>query len=427
MNQADRSMDILLIHRAFATQNEPGGTRHFTLGRELVRRGHRFRVIGSRQSYLTGKAHGSSENSGSRKETIAGVEVYRTSTYEGIGRGPWKRALRLLSFSKNALVEAFRHEPPDVILGTTPGLDQGLVSCIVAKIRRVPFVLEVRDLWPDFLIEMEVISNRIVIGAMRLVERLLYRTADRVIVNSPAYVEHVASARGDRGAIDFVPNGVDVGLFRKSAELDEGENRPLTDGVENEFTVVYMGNHGPSNALGTLLDAADRLRSRQEIEIVLIGGGSSKEKLVQEARERELTNVCFEPACPKQEVPHRLSEADACVATLMDIPMFRLTYPNKVFDYMAAGKPTILAIEGVIQEVVEAADGGICVTPEAPGELVDAIIELYENPDWASQLGENARSYVEEHFDWSNIAPDLESSLLRAVNRKFGKVESARK
>jgi glycosyltransferase involved in cell wall biosynthesis len=177
--------------------------------------------------------------------------------------------------------------------------------------------------------------------------------------------------------------------------------------LNHDFVVMYAGAHGISNDLGVLLDAADRLRGEREIKIVLIGDGREKSTLMQMATERGMENILFLPAIPKIEMPGALASADLCLAILKPTEAFKLTYPNKVFDYMAAGKPILLAIDGVIRELVKRARAGIFVNPGDPEGLADAIVSASLDRERLSRMGANGRRFVREHFDRRSQIDDL--------------------
>jgi glycosyltransferase involved in cell wall biosynthesis len=201
----------------------------------------------------------------------------------------------------------------------------------------------------------------------------------------------------DRGArfVELIPNGVDISMFPKDVGSESSTR------WEKGFVVLYAGAHGVSNDLGVLLEAASILSDNKEIRLVLIGDGKEKNTLVEMSKEMALENVEFLPPVPKEDIPGVLASADACVAILKPIEAFKSTYPNKVFDYMAAGKPVVLAIDGVIRNVVEEAGAGVFVRPGNAGELADAVTELWGNPTDVKRMGRAGRKYVEEHFDRS--------------------------
>jgi glycosyltransferase involved in cell wall biosynthesis len=232
-------------------------------------------------------------------------------------------------------------------------------------------------------------------------ERFLYRRADRVMVNSPGYREHVEGRGAKR--VELVPNGADPSMFDPA---DDGITFLQSHQLEDKFVALYAGAHGMSNDLGVVLEAA-KLLTVTDVHIVLLGDGKEKANLQAQAEEMGLTNVTFAPSVPKAEMAGALAAADACIAILKPLDEYKTTYPNKVFDYMAAGRPVALAIDGVIREVVEAAGCGIFAEPGKPAALADAIRTLASNKEKARQMGLKGRAYLEEHFSRAVIGEKL--------------------
>jgi glycosyltransferase involved in cell wall biosynthesis len=379
---------VLIIHQAFASADEAGGTRHLEFARHLIDQGHRVTVIAGGVNYLTGKTVETSPH------LQPGLTIVRPSGYQVLHRTFLHRALSFVSFMCSAAIAALRVRNVDVVVGTSPPILQGATAWVVARLRGVPFVFEVRDLWPDFAVELKVLRNPVLIAACRRLERFLYRRADRLLVNSPGFIPHVRSVSGRTPAL--IPNGAD-GLQFSPAQ--NGEHVRARWNAADRFIVLYAGAHGMANGLETVLEAASLLRERRPILFVLVGDGKEKAALASRADAAGLENVRFEPAQPKHVMPEIVAAADVCLATLKDIPLFRTTYPNKVFDYMAAGKPTIVAIDGVIRQVVEEAGGGVFVAPGNAVALAEAVSRLESDRRGCARMGLNARAFVLQRFN----------------------------
>ncbi|MEN8172547.1 MAG: glycosyltransferase family 4 protein, partial [Chloroflexota bacterium] len=299
----------------------------------------------------------------------------------------------------------------DLVWGTSPPIFQGVTAWMLARLKRVPFLFEVRDLWPAFAIAVGVLTNPILIAASSWLERFLYRRADTLMINSPGFHEHV-QVRGARN-ITLVPNGADTSMFDLT---NDGADFKREHGLEGKYVALYAGAHGMSNDLDVLLSAADLLRDEPDIAVVLLGDGKEKARLQSRAAELKLENVTFVPPVPKTGMPDALAGTDACIAILKPIEMYKTVYPNKVFDYMAAGRPVILAIDGVIREVLESASGGIIVPPGDADALADAIRTLARDPKNGRILGGNGRRYIEAHFDRRVVAADM-MTLIEEMTR----------
>jgi glycosyltransferase involved in cell wall biosynthesis len=302
----------------------------------------------------------------------------------------------------------------DVIWGTSPPIFQGVTAWMLARLKHIPLLFEVRDLWPTFAIAVGVLRNPILIKLSFWLERFLYRHADRVMVNSPGYVAHVTE-RGAR-CVELVPNGANPEMFDPG---NDGLAFRSANHLEDKFVVLYAGAHGLSNDLGVVLEASKLLRDvvvTSEITVIFLGDGKEKPALQKQAAGMGLTNVLFLPPVPKTEMAEALAGADACLAILKPIEEYKTTYPNKVFDYMAAGRPVILAIDGAIREVVEAAECGVFAQPGNPSALAEAIRKLSANKHEARKMGLRGRKYLEEHFSRAVIAEKL-LEVLKSMSR----------
>ena len=384
---AEPRLRVLLIHQAFCGPNDAGGTRHYELGKRLIEFGLSFAVVTSATSYLTGEEREINE--------IPNFEVRVARTLGGWHRSYWQRVCVFISFTMSSFVSSMRVESVDLVLGSSPPLFQAISAWMVAAIRRKHFVLEVRDLWLEFAVELGLLKSRALVAAARAVEGFLYRQADHIIVNSPAYREYLIAKDIPRTKISVVANGVDIRMFHLETN---GRNFRREHALDEKFVVMYAGAVGMANDVDCLLRAANRLRSESGVVFAIVGAGKELPRLQHQATAMRLENVCFIAPQPKQRMPEVLGAADVCVATLKNIPMFRTTYPNKVFDYMAAGKPTVLAIDGVIREVIEKSRGGLFVQPGDDEALAQAVLKLRRSPGLRQHMGASAQAYVEGHF-----------------------------
>jgi glycosyltransferase involved in cell wall biosynthesis len=399
-------MHVLLIHQVFAGPDDPGGTRHYEIGRQLVAHGHRFTVITSAVNYLTGET--------SAQPTTAlpdGMRIIRIEGRKDIHRSYITRARSFFGFARDATFVAMALPDVDVVWGTSPPLVQLVPAWLTSRARAGGFLLEERDLWPEFAVGMGVVRDGPLARAALRLKRFLYGRAQRVVINSPGFLPFLERYGVPADKIRIIPNGVAVDQFHPAAR---GEAIRTAWGADGRFVVLYAGALGPANGLDVVLDAAEFLVDSPAL-FVLVGDGKTRTELAAAAAARRLHNVRFVPAQPKRAMPEMLAAADACLATLRDIPLFRTTYPNKVFDYMAAGRPVLLAIDGVIREVVERAGGGMFVDPGDAGALVAAVRRMMASPDEARAMGRRGRAYVCAEFDRQRQAAAFEQLLHELV------------
>jgi glycosyltransferase involved in cell wall biosynthesis len=405
-------MHILLIHQAFAALDEPGGTRHHEFARYLAGRGHRVTVVASPVSYLTGTARRQRISWVERQDGGPGVRVLRAYTYPALHRSFAHRVFSFFSFMASSFMIGLNVRDVDLVWGTSPPIFQGATAMALARLKRVSFLFEVRDLWPAFAVAVGVLRQPLLIRASEWLERTLYRQADCLMVNSPGFVEHVRGLGADQ--VELIPNGADPGMYDPAAD---GSTFRREHGLEGKFIALYAGAHGMSNDLRVVLDAAGRLRDRPDIVFVFLGDGKEKPALLALAAEMGLENVSFLPPVPKTEMPQALAASDACIALLKPIPLYATVYPNKVFDYMAAGRPVVLAIGGVIRQVVEAAGAGIVVPPGDAEAMAEAVRKLADDRQLGSEMGWNGRRCVEADFSRAKLAGQL-CELVEKMARK---------
>ena len=388
-------MHILLIHQAFAAIDEPGGTRHHEFARLLAEKGHRITIIASPISYLTGE-----KVSRRKVEEDAGglIRIFRTYTYPALHKSFFHRILSFVSFMISSFLRALKIKGVNIIWGTSPPIFQTITAWLVSRIKGKPFLLEVRDLWPAFAVAVGVLKNRLLIILSLFLEKFLYEHADRIIVNSPGFIQHVQKKGGEQ--ITIIPNGSDVSLF----ENIETQDIRTKFGWGDQFIILYAGAHGMSNDLGVVIRAAKSLERIEEIRFILLGDGKEKLNLIKLANELDVSNLEFRDPVPKNEVAEIITASNACIAILKPIDLFKTTYPNKVFDYMAAAKPVILAIDGVIRKVVEDARCGVYCEPGNPEALARAAAELYKHPNNTAEMGKSGKSYLKDYFNRKEIA-----------------------
>ncbi len=404
---------VLLIHQAFVSPGQGGGTRHFEFARYCSQKGISFTIVCSDTSYLSGSKKIAGKKA-VKEERIDGVHILRAYTLPTLHRGFGWRLLSFFSFMFTSFRTACKAGPVDVVMGTSPPIFQACSAWLLAAIRCKPFLLEIRDLWPEFAIDMGVLKNPLLIRLSRGLERFLYRAADHILVNSPAYRDYLLDKGIGVDKITVIPNGVDPSLFKPGST---GEAVRQRYGLNGKFIAVYAGALGMANDIPLILKAAARLRGIADIHFMLVGDGKMRSQLEEMAEQMELKNVTFTGVVSKNEMPDYLAASDACLATLMPIPMFKTTYPNKVFDYMAAGRPTVLAIDGVIRQVIETAGGGVYVSPGDADALAEKIHHLYENRDVAGDMGQKARDYVSLNFQRKNQAHQYYDLIMKMVSK----------
>jgi glycosyltransferase involved in cell wall biosynthesis len=406
-------MKILLINQSFVPPDEPGHTRHFEMAQYLRKCGHEMVIVASDSNYQTGLRTVQRKGMYIEQE-IDGVHVLRAYSAQTLHLSYFGRLISFFSFMLSSVWAALQVKDVDLIMGTTPPIFQAVSAWFVAFVRRKPFLLEVRDLWPEFAISMGVIKNPIVIRLAHWLENFLYARATHILVNSPAYKEYIVRKGVPGKKITFIPYGTDIDMFNPNVD---GSAVRAKLGLKEKFLVLYAGAMGQAHDLYTVLRAAQRLNDESHIQFVFFGAGKERANLEAEAQRLELKNVLFAGICPKKEMPAVIGAADVCLAILRNLEMFRTTYPNKVFDYMASARPTVLVIDGVVREVIEASKGGVFVEPGNDELLAKTILELSKDPQRVRQMGENARAYLVKNLDRRDKLAETLQFLENLVNK----------
>ncbi len=378
----------------------------------LQSRGHELVIIASDLNYQTGQRT-VARMGVFAEQNFDGVRVLRSYIYPALHRSYFWRVISFFSFMFSSVWTALQVRDVDLVMGTTPPIFQAVSAWFVGWMRRVPFLLEVRDLWPEFGVSMGVLKNPIVIALARWLEKFLYARATHILVNSPAYKEYMIAKGVPEKKVTYIAYGTDIEMFNPQVD---GSSIRSELGLQGKFVVLYAGALGQANNIDTILRAAERLKSNDKIHFVLFGDGKERARLQSETERKGLSNVIFAGVRAKKDMPRVVASADVCLAILQDIPMFRTTYPNKVFDYMAAGRATVLVIDGVSRALIERSDGGVFVQPGDDTMLAEKILELYKDPKRVQQMGANARGYLVKHLDRRdrlNETLDLLTKLMR--------------
>ena len=299
-------MRILLINQSFVSPNEPGHTRHFEMAQYLRERGHELVIVASDVNYQTGQRI--VERKGLYSEqVIDGVRVLRAYIFPSLHRSYFWRIISFFSFMFSSVWIAMLVRDVDLVMGTTPPIFQAVSAWFVSLVKRKPFLLEVRDLWPEFAVNMGVLKSPIIIGLARWLENFLYARGTHILVNSPAYKRYIVDKGVPEKKVTFIPYGTDVEMFHPNVD---GQPIRRKLGLEDKFAVVYAGALGQANDIYTLLRAAERLREEPNIRFVLFGDGKERVRLEEQALDRKLDNVIFAGVHPKKQMPFVLASSD---------------------------------------------------------------------------------------------------------------------
>jgi glycosyltransferase involved in cell wall biosynthesis len=297
-----------------------------------------------------------------------------------------------------------------VVIATSPQILTGVAGLVLARAKRVPFVFDVRDLWPRSIVEVGALAaDSVAIRALEQLERTLYHSAAHIVVVTSSFVDEIAATGIPRSKLSVITNGVDLELFRPAPRAQA--RRAL--GLGDEFLVSYVGTHGMAHGLDHVLDAA-RLLSSDGVRFLLVGEGAEKAALRARAAGEGIANVSFWDQRPRGDVARILAASDLCLVTLRDKPLFRTVIPSKIFEFMGAGRPILTTVEGESRAIVERAGAGVFCAPEDPAALATAVRALREQPERLARLGAQARRHAEAEYSRDALARRY-LTLLQAV------------
>ncbi len=397
-------MRILVIHQYYLRPDWPGGSRFNELSRLWTRMGHEVTVVTGQVNYAVAAKPAEYRGKWIVEEDDEGVRVLRCFTPEFFHKSFAWRAAAFAAFMASSLDAALgaagRH---DVVIATSPPLTVALPGMIAAGLRRLPFCFEVRDLWPESAVSTGVLSpNGFLTKTLSRFEALAYGRADAINVLTPAFKENILK-RGlaDEKKISIVPNGADLDLFRPGRRDNEVRRRL---GWGKKFVVLYAGAHGRANRLIQFVEAAERLRGREDILLASVGAGPDLAMLKGEVDRRGLGNMVFLGPVDKEEMPGYVDACDAGAAILQRNETFKTVYPNKIFDYMASARPTLVAIDGAARRLVEEAGAGLYAEPENAEELAEKIAWFADHREESAGMGERGRAFVEANFSREVLA-----------------------
>ena len=387
-------MRIVILAQHFPPETTPTGRRAHDLATSLAGLGHRVVVVTGRPNHPAALRRYFCHDAAPREQPPEGYVVLRVPLFRSPDPQAWKRLLTYFSFMLAAAWRGICQPRPDVVIAISP-LPAGLAALALHWRRRAPLIFDLQDIWPDSARAVGAMKNGFGLRCLGHIEKLLYLCCARVVVISEGFRRYVAGLGVPEDRIAVIPNGVDAAMFHRAApEARITRTGPLRD----RFVVGYVGNLGLAQGLGTVLEAACRLR-QEPVSFLLVGEGVEKRKLVQRSRHAGLENVRFMHGVPRRRVPGLLAACDALLVILRDDPLFQITIPSKVYEYMAAGKPVLCSVGGECAALILQAGCGLTIRPSDPQALSSAILRLKGDSGAARAMGESGASWVRVHCD----------------------------
>lgn len=414
-------MRILLIHQFFLEKDDGGGSRFNEMTRSWAEAGHEVTVLSGMVHYASGKKPGKYKGKFIVRDNgfYPGVDVIRCHVSKTYNANFLGRLWGYFSFVFSGLFAGLFKlgKKHDIIVATSPPLFIGIIAITLSLIKRIPFVFEVRDLWPESAIDTGIIKNKAIIRFSYWFEAFVYRRARLINVLTPAFKETlIHKKKVPASKILFIPNAADFSLAENIATNFDAKKFKSEHGLENKFVITYVGAHGVANHLIQLIEAAEHLRDTNVV-FQLIGDGMQKEMLINETKKRGLSDhILFRDSVPKADVFKYILASDMGASVLKKVDTFKTIYSNKTFDYMACKKPVLLLIDGVSRELVEKANCGVYAEPENAEDIAKKIRDCLAQPALLPEQGQNGYHYAKHHFDRQKLAIQYLEHLEKLVS-----------
>lgn len=411
-------MKILFLTHYFPPEVNAPANRTHEHCRRWVQDGHEVTIITGVPNHPRGVIFEGYQNRWIQEENLDGIRVIRTWMFLTPNSGFAKRVVNYLSFMFTAILASFRAERPDVVVATSPQFFVGVAGAVVAKLKRSPFVLEIRDLWPKSIVELGQLGPGPILSALEFLEKWLYRSAAGVVVNTRTFRTHIRDRGVDDDRIELIYNGIDPAVFRprppNTALLAEHD-------LDGRFTVAYVGTLGMAHGLELLIEVAERMQDREALRFVLIGDGADRVKLENEIARRGLDNVVMLGLQPREAMPDWIASIDLLLVMLRDLPVFETVIPSKIFEFLAQERPVVLAARGEIRRMMNEAEGALVIDPEDAEQMVAAIDRVMAEPDEAKHRAQRGRHWVDEGFIRDDLARRMATFLDRVVETRTGR------
>jgi glycosyltransferase involved in cell wall biosynthesis len=393
---------ILFLTHYFPPEVNAPASRTYEHARAWVRLGHIVTVVTCFPNHPDGRLYAGFRNRLWQCDYVNGVRVIRVWTYLAPNQGFMRRNLNYICYFLAACVAAPFLPRTDVVISTSPQLFCGFAGYVVSRLKRTPWVLEIRDLWPESIVAVGAMRAGAAIRLLEALEHFMYRKAEHVVALTEAFADHIAACGATPHKITVVKNGVDFEHFARPVDHSRALRAEL--GLSNRFVAGYLGTIGMAHRLETVLDAAACLRGDPSIGFLIVGAGAGRKQLCRFREERGLSNVVILDQQPKERMPALWASCDTSLVLLRNAPTFSKVLPSKLFESMAMALPIVLGVKGESRALVEQVGCGIAIAPEDAEGLANAVLSLAADPGRARAMGERGRRYVMAHHDRDRIA-----------------------
>ena len=410
-------MRILFISNNYPPEVNAPATRLSEHAKHWVKDGLDIEVLTSAPNFPEGKVYEGYENKFIHEE-VNGVKVTRVPMYVSANEGILKRTLSFVTFMISTRWYAGRlQQKPDVVVSTSPQFFAGIAGYLMARYHRVPFILEIRDLWPESIVAVGAMKRNAIIRFFESIELFLYKNADHIVALTNAFKRFIAAKGIPEEKITVLKNGADLEVWNEP--LDQAKLHAMRKeyGLEGKFVASYVGTIGMAHRADVLLEAAQRC-SDPDIVFMIVGTGAQRKMLEERQAQLQLPNFRLIDKVPRSEVPYLLALTDASVVHLKASDLFKTVIPSKIFEAMATQTPIILGVEGESKEIVEEAGAGIPIPPENVDALVEAVVKLKTDSELYTEIGRSGYKHVHEYYDRSKLARRFEDIFYKVTGKK---------
>ena len=406
-------MHILFLTDNFPPEGNAPATRTFEHAREWVDKGHKVTVISCAPNFPEGKVFEGYKNKWLSKQKIKGISVWRVKTYITANEGFIKRTIDFVSFMVSSLFFGLFVRKVDVVVGTSPQFFTVISAWALAKFKRVPFVFELRDIWPASITAVGAMRGSWIIKILEKLELFLYRQADLIISVTHSFKSELQNRGVSADKIKVVLNGVDLSKYRPLAEKDKEFSEKFQ--LQGKFVAGYVGTHGLAHALDSIIEAAELLKDEDDIRILFAGGGSERLRLESLVESKGLSNVIMMPRQPKENMRKIWSLCDVSLVCLKDAPLFSKVIPSKIFESMAMSLPIIISVpEGESTEIIRTQNTGLIIPPENSNFLFKAILNIKKDLNLYRELAHNSRLAASK-FNRKTLAVEMLNHIKKLV------------
>jgi len=408
-------MNIVIVTQLFETLEDNGSDRLLFFAQNLVNKGNSVKIITGNFDYKAGKKRFDSKKKVFKK--VCGIDVIYVPVYSNIRRSYFRRFLFYVSFIFSCFKEVtISAKRADVIWAISTPLTVPFVCAIVSRIKKIPLVSEITDVWPDAAVHSGVVKNRFIIGLAKKMEMFCYKSSNSIICLTDGIKQNILNKGIQSSKIFLITNGVNIDLFDNLSSNNMSNTR-VSLGLEKKFIAMYLGAHGKYNSLDTIIEAANELRHDESIVFVLVGDGEQKTHLQNLVNNKNLNNVIFHSPVKRIDAPQLLSIADCFLLPNLAGEFFQGNLPNKVFDYLASSRPVIVAGRVESADLVEKIKAGFVVDAENHKKLANTIkmVSIMDEAE-REDIGLRGGIYVRKNYD-RNIHADIMSTILENASR----------